>query len=272
MKQITLVVASAGTGKTSTIVGKAKYLVEKGLAKPDEILLVAFNKHVVLEMQERLQNRFGVVLPVKTYHGLGLKIISENKGEMPTVSKLACDRPFMAAKISDFIRDRMADNSFAQLFKEYFLFFSSPYKSAFEFATYAEYFDYLKKHDIRSLKGDEVRSFEECYIANFLYSNGIDYLYEEPYEKDTADFNHPQYRPDFFLPTFGIYIEHFGVNREGKTAPYVPQQEYLQKMEWKRKTHQQNKTKLIETYSYERQEGTLLTNLEKTLREMRSYF
>ena len=262
-----LIVAGAGSGKTSTIIGKAKYLVKKGLANPNEILLIAFNKHVVLEMQERLQNRFGVVLPVKTYHSLGLKIVSDHKGIMPTISKLAQDRALLSAKISNMIRKRMADESFAQLFKEYFLFFSSPYKSAFDFSSYGEYFNYLKKYDIRSLKGDEVRSFEECYIANFLYSNGIDYLYEEPYEAKTADINHPQYRPDFFLPRYRIYIEHFGVNREGKTAPFVPQREYLQKMDWKRKIHQQNKTTLIETYSYEKQEATLLSNLEKELRE-----
>ena len=32
-----LLVAGAGTGKTSTIVGKAGYLIEKGLAAPEEI-------------------------------------------------------------------------------------------------------------------------------------------------------------------------------------------------------------------------------------------
>lgn len=41
-----LVVAGAGTGKTSTIIGKAGYLVKKGLAAPEEILLMAFNKDV----------------------------------------------------------------------------------------------------------------------------------------------------------------------------------------------------------------------------------
>ena len=42
----TLIVASAGSGKTSTIVGKVGYLLEKGLAKPSEILLLSFAKKV----------------------------------------------------------------------------------------------------------------------------------------------------------------------------------------------------------------------------------
>jgi DNA helicase-4 len=46
-----LVVAGAGTGKTSTIVGKAGYLIKKELAAPEDILLIAFNKDVVSEME-----------------------------------------------------------------------------------------------------------------------------------------------------------------------------------------------------------------------------
>ncbi|TKT57955.1 hypothetical protein FDR95_12315 [Rhizobiaceae bacterium LC148] len=40
----TLVLAGAGSGKTSVIVAKAAYLVERGIRKPDEILLLAFGK------------------------------------------------------------------------------------------------------------------------------------------------------------------------------------------------------------------------------------
>ena len=263
----TLIVAGAGSGKTSTIIGKAKYLVKKGLASPEEVLLIAFNKNVVKEMEDRLQKRFSVNIPVKTYHGLGLSIISESVGIMPSVSKLAYDRSLMPAKITDMLRNRMNEKVFAQLFNEYFLYYSSPCKSAFDFSSFKEYFDYLKRYDIRSLNGEQLRSFEECIIANFLYSNGIEYKYEAPYKINTADRNHPQYRPDFYLPKYEIYIEHFGINREGKTAPYVNQADYLRKMDWKRKIHAEYNTILIETYSYERSEGTLLANLMKNLSE-----
>jgi DNA helicase IV len=39
------------------------------------------------------------------------------------------------------------------------------------------------------------------------------------------------------------------------TAPFVDRDEYLAGMDWKRKVHAEHKTTLIETYSYERQEG-----------------
>ncbi len=38
----TLLLAGAGSGKTSVIVAKAAYLIHRGIRQPDEILLMAF--------------------------------------------------------------------------------------------------------------------------------------------------------------------------------------------------------------------------------------
>jgi len=266
-EESSLVVAGAGTGKTSTIIGKAGYLIKKGLASPEDILLIAFNKDVVSEMDERVQSRLGMRLNVRTFHSLGLDVIAESEGVKPSVSELVEDRVKLPKKILEFIESRMEDENFSKLVNEYFLFHFSPYKSAFEFNSFGEYIEYLKRFDIRSLKGDRVKSFEECDIANFLYINGISYEYEKPYEVRTADTTYRQYKPDFFLPEYGIYIEHFGIDREGRTAPYISQRAYSEKTKWKRATHREHKTTLIETYSYERQEGKLLSNLEEKLRE-----
>ena len=262
-----LVVAGAGTGKTSTIVGKAGYLIRKGLAKPEEILLLSFNRAVFLELQERIQSRLKTNLQVNTYHSFGLKVIAEATGTKPSVSKLAEDKAKFSKEIDKFIKNRMKDPDFAELISDYFLYYFTPYKSAFEFHSFGEYVEYIKQVELRSLKGDKVKSFEECFIANFLYINGIKYEYEKPYEIEIADVNHRQYRPDFYLPQYHLYIEHFGIDRDGKTAPYVSRNEYNRQMQWKRDTHAQHKTTLIQTYSYEQKEGTLLTNLERKLRE-----
>ncbi|OGD44159.1 hypothetical protein A3K79_00720 [Candidatus Bathyarchaeota archaeon RBG_13_46_16b] len=266
-EQSSLVVAGAGTGKTSTIIGKAGYLIRKGYAAPEEILLVAFNRDIVSEMDERLCSRLGSRLNVRTFHSLGLDIIAKSEGVKPSISELAGDRVKLPKKILEFIKTRKEDESFSKLVNEYTMFHFSPYKSVFQFRSYGEYTEYLNNFDIRSLKGDRVKSFEECDIANFLYANGIDYAYEKRYEVKTADMEHRQYIPDFFLPRYEIYIEHFGVDREGRTAPYISSIRYNEEMKWKRDIHREHKTTLVETYSYERQEGKLLSNLEEKLRK-----
>ena len=50
-----LIIASAGTGKTSTIVGRIAYLLENGI-KPEEILLLTFTNKASIEMKIRVSN------------------------------------------------------------------------------------------------------------------------------------------------------------------------------------------------------------------------
>lgn len=53
-----LIIASAGTGKTSTIVGRIAYLLQKGV-EPQEILLLTFTNKAAAEMVERVATFFG---------------------------------------------------------------------------------------------------------------------------------------------------------------------------------------------------------------------
>jgi DNA helicase-4 len=260
-----LVVAGAGTGKTSTIVGKAGYLIESGLARPEELLLISFARGAKDEMSERVQSRLGKPLRVETFHGLGLDIIAEVEGRKPSLSELSSDSLKLRNAVEGFIQDRSSDTSFLNRLNQYFSFHSVPYESIFDFKTLGEYYDYLRNHQVRSLKGDLVKSYEECSIANLLYLNGVDYQYEPFYEVDTATREHRQYRPDFYLPEYGLYIEHFGIDKNGNTAPYVDRRKYHDDMRWKRETHRENSTTLIETYSWWSSEGVLLDQLEDIL-------
>lgn len=276
-----LVVAGAGTGKTSTIVGKVGYIIRKGLAKPPEILLLAFANEAKGKLEERVSSRLGVQPDIKTFHALGLSIIAESKGTKPSVSVLSTDsrqlREFIGRIIGldkqqgldEFVDATSAvgkKKNFRGMLTTYFAYHLRPYRSAFEFSSFGEYIDYIKENQIRSLKGDPVKSYEECDIANFLYLNGINYDYERDYEIPTASREHRQYQPDFYLPDYEIYIEHFGINKKGEPAPFVNKEKYLREMTWKRNIHKKNGTKLVETFSYEKMEGILLSKLEQTLR------
>ena len=91
----TLVIASAGSGKTSTIIGKAAYLIKRGLAKPEEILLLTFTGKVREELTDRVNVMFkkmgleGDQPEVGTFHSFGLSVIGDVTGEQPSVWGLA---------------------------------------------------------------------------------------------------------------------------------------------------------------------------------------
>ena len=264
-----LVVAAAGSGKTSVIVAKAGWLIRRGYRRPSELLLLAFARDARNEMVERIGTRLGAAtargVTVRTFHSLGMAVTGEAEGKRPTLARTAENDRALFDLLKGFVADLLVDGELSGILQEWFQDQFAPYKSNHEFRNWGEYWNYIRQHDIRSLKGEKVKSYEECEIANFLYLNGLSYEYEAPYEHDTATSEKRQYQPDFSLPDHGIYIEHFGLNAEGKTAPFIDGNKYRRDMDWKRQVHAEHGTVLIETFSHERAEGKLIRNLTKKL-------
>lgn len=75
-----LIVAGAGTGKTTVITRRIAYLIEQGV-KPEEILALAFGERAAAEMEERVDELLplGVVnLQISTFHAFGEQILHEH--------------------------------------------------------------------------------------------------------------------------------------------------------------------------------------------------
>jgi superfamily I DNA/RNA helicase len=70
-----LILAGAGSGKTSVVVAKVGYLVKKEYAKKEEILVLAFNKKAQQELAERIKEKLGINVEVRTFHSFGKKVI-----------------------------------------------------------------------------------------------------------------------------------------------------------------------------------------------------
>ncbi len=261
----TLVVAGAGTGKTSVVVGKVAYIVKRLGVRPEEVLLLAYNKAAADEMQERVDARVGVNLKVSTFHALGLGIIAQVEGKKPSLSRLAERSDEPAAFIEKTLRAMLTLDRWRTVLVRHLTEYLRPYKAAADFPDKHAYIKWLKGSDIKSMKGDQVRSLEECIVADWLFLNGIEYVYERDYEHDVASPEHRQYKPDFYLVESGVYIEHFGVNRDGSTAPWIPAAPYRAAMEWKRATHKRFGTRLVETFSYDKKEGALTERLAERL-------
>lgn len=87
-----LVLAGAGSGKTSVLVARAGWLLRRKLAAPDQILLLAFGRQAAEEMNDRIRSRLGVAdIQARTFHALALHIIREGSNKQPVVSKLESD-------------------------------------------------------------------------------------------------------------------------------------------------------------------------------------
>lgn len=262
-----LVIAGAGTGKTTTIVGKVKYLIKLRQCLPEEILVLSFTNASASEMKDRITNEIGVNIATSTFHKLGLNIITAVDGKKPNITKID-----LRKYVKEQLKLNMQSKEYLNLLETYLLYNRVIYKSEFEFKTQDEYEEYLCNNPPTTMKNEIVKSYGEMDIANFLYQNNIEYIYESPYKYDTRTEKHMQYIPDFYLPHEDIYIEYFGINREGEVPPYFkskhgksPSKEYQETIDWKRKIHSENKTSMIECYAYEKLEGNLLESLEKKL-------
>jgi len=269
----TLVLAGAGSGKTSVITAKAAYLVKSGIRQPEEILLLAFAKNAAEEMSERVEARSGVPLVARTFHAIAYDIIGIVEGSKPALADHATDDLAFTNLIKQILKELVhslseVSNAIIRFFAHFFV----EQKTEWDFKTKHDFYTHMEAQDLRTLQGEKVKSYEELQIANWLYENGVEYEYEPNYKHKVAETGRRDYQPDFRLTESGIYIEHFGVRREKTasgerlvTAPFVNRDEYLAGMDWKRRIHAEHQTTLIETYSYERQEGRLLISLAEKL-------
>jgi len=96
-----LVLAGAGSGKTSVLVARAGWLLARGEATADQILLLAFGRKAAQEMDERIQERLHTRdISARTFHALALHIIQQGSKKVPVISKLENDTQ---ARLSLFI-------------------------------------------------------------------------------------------------------------------------------------------------------------------------
>lgn len=262
-----LVLAGAGTGKTSTMVGRAAYLLESNQASASEILMLAFGNMAAKEMQERITDKIpGCAIEASTFHALGRRILSEVEGVAPEVSPLAQDKKRLEKTVDTWFNEHLEERAYREIAVQYFSDYLYPAKNEFDFDSAGAYFDYIRANDIRTLQNEQVKSLEECLIANWLFRMGVRYEYESRYRAaDTRTKDFRAYLPDFYLPDYDVYIEHFGIDREGRTAPYVDRHAYAKDRKWKKELHAEHGTRLVETFSYEHKEGVLLQELETKL-------
>lgn len=261
------IVAAAGSGKTSAMVARIGYMLQEGLARPEQILVLAFNRSVKEELEARIKERLagqGDVhkVTVKTFNAFGLEVIGKSTGRKPRLADwLGTGQDIQA--ITEIIENlRLRDPKFALDWDMFRTVFG---RDAGDWDKITQPDDDGRRTSaIRTADGKLVKSNEERMISDFLFYHGVDYQYERPYEHDTVTEDHSQYHPDFYYPRIKLYHEHFALNASGN-APAHFTGDYVAGVHWKRKLHDERQTQLFETTSNGIRNGDDLLRLKAEL-------
>ena len=276
-----LVVSSAGSGKTSSIVGKVKYLTEiKGIA-PERILLISYTNKAAAELTERMATNG---LKGYTFHKLAIDIIGKTTGTKPSI----CDNT--DSLFVDIYHKLLDKSSFKKSIVEYFIDYQTNEADWEQRKNERrEQLSGLKNVQLKAMFPDMdgraiyVRSEQEQKICFALSSLGVKFRYEEPYEHQLADEMHSQYRPDFSIyfkqggVTKRIYLEHFGVDEHGLVPAWFAKdkgityeeanQKYNDGITWKKTAHEKFGTQLLVTSSADFHYSDIRDKLRKLLAE-----
>lgn len=277
-----LVVSSAGSGKTSSIIGKVKYQTDvKGIA-PHRILLISYTNKAAAELTERMATDG---LKGYTFHKLAIDIIGRATGIKPSI----CDNT--DALFIDIYHTLLGNKAFKNSVVEYFIDYQTN-ETDWEKRKNErqEQLSEQKNVQLKAMFPDMdgraiyVRSEQEQKICFVLSSLGVKFRYEEPYEHQLADEMHSQYRPDFSIyfeqkgVTKRIYLEHFGVDEHSLVPAWFAKdknityeeanQKYDDGITWKKAAHEKFGTQLLVTSSADFHYSDIRNKLKKILEDV----
>lgn len=271
MDDAVMVVAAAGSGKTSTMVAKTGYALHEKLATPDQILLLAFNRATADEVGQRIAEQLRGVPNVdrvrsNTFHAFGIEVIAKATGKKPALAPwVSPDNPGGDVREVSAIIDQLCAQD-PQFKKDWDLFRTVYGRDVGKWGQRQEPDSFADgRRGFLTADGKTVKSKEERTIADWLFYSGVEYEYERAYEHDTATEHHRQYFPDFYYPQAKLYHEHFALNAKGQAPKEF--KDYLEGVKWKRQLHKDKGTELVETTSHTLSTGQWMAHLESALKK-----
>lgn len=146
-----LVVAGAGSGKTTTMTAKVKYLVDKLMVNPNEIIIISFTNQAVNELKQRINKDFNIPTKICTFHKFGMEIIKNNINSNLNILTNNYDI------INDYFKKQMLyQKKLYRLIKYYPMYFKIKTKDII-----------LNKIKIKKYKNEDYKDFI-YYCCNFI--------------------------------------------------------------------------------------------------------
>ncbi len=180
-----LIIAGAGTGKTTVITERIKYLITKKLAKPEEILALTFTEKSANEMEERID----VALPlgygdmwISTFHSFCDRILRESAIEIGLSSGY---KLMTQAQTIDLIKKNLFDfnleyfrplgnpNKFIEGLLQHFSRLQDECVSTDDYLKYAR--KYVNEEKLEVVKTDELANAYKFYCDLKIKNNVLDF-------------------------------------------------------------------------------------------------
>ncbi len=167
-KRYNQVIAAAGTGKTTVLSYRIKYLIEEGIA-PKRIIAITYSKKAANEMEIRLKKQFNISdVEVRTIHSFAYKIIRNESKENVAIVNSNDIKNIIGREFNELIR---TDNVFQYYYFRFFRYFEKGYldKSIFEDKNELIAKIISKKHEVL----DEFVNFIDLAKKNNIKPNEI---------------------------------------------------------------------------------------------------
>lgn len=261
-ENVNLVIAGAGSGKTEVITTKIAYLTSRSENRIDErrILALAYGKDAQLGMQKRLKDGYGLDINVRTFHSIGYEIVKK--------TILEDWRPDM---IDNWDKRNLVSSIHNQLLienhdyeKKVISYLRSYGENALSTISCEKSGKKDDEKTYQALDGTKVKSIQEMEICNFYICNkmngyrlNIEYEAPAKWAHIQTEKGYQTFNPDFFMPDLDIYHEHWALDRQGNPPKHFNDPYYAERALRKKAAFGvQTKYRLIETYTYEFEDGT----------------
>jgi len=204
----TLVLAGAGTGKTTTIVGYIAWLLATKRAAPEEILVLSFTKASAGDMSQRIMASTGKTIRACTFHSLGLEICR---------AATIANRPIIDGHASNAVVRDTFDRLLAQNIPYRLLAFKLMSKELFgKYGAAAKREDFQLPTDDYAFNQYRQSLVEnaQTIIQHMRQNNiGIDGMRELNERRGGKHIGRNREMLQLVEPLYNAYIEHFRANR-----------------------------------------------------------
>ena len=180
-----MVIAGAGSGKTTTITAKVNYLIEKKNIKDEEILIISFTNKAVNELRERINKDFKHNVKIQTFHKFGYNIIKNNQTNPP---KIETENEKIIKKYIE--QELLTDKKQLKRLLDFFLYYFeiseeyiiindyqkyNNYKNKTKYKTLKQKIEYINQNQKpdKTIQEEYTENINETKIANYLYMNNI---------------------------------------------------------------------------------------------------